>query len=292
MNGVPGIILEKLAAITGSKKEQLKITRTGGGSINETFRTDAGRMTYFCKINSASKFPQLFLKEKNGLEALSVTGCIYTPEIVDHGEAGPWQYLLLEYIEEGQRTPAFWQQLGKQLATLHRQGSGEFGWREDNYMGSVPQRNDLSKNWDEFFISRRLEPMVKSCFDQNLLQSKHVLAFENLYSQVPGLFSGEAPALLHGDLWSGNFMCGQNSRPVLIDPAVYYGHRSMDLAMTTLFGGFHQDFYTSYHEYYPLPVNYKEQWEICNLYPLLIHLYLFGRSYLSKVETRLIAYGL
>ncbi|HVF97476.1 MAG TPA: fructosamine kinase family protein, partial [Flavisolibacter sp.] len=111
--------------------------------------------------------------------------------------------------------------------------------------------------------------------------------FENIDKRLEEIFEEEKPSLLHGDLWSGNFMCNLKGEPVLFDPAVYYGHRSADLAMTTLFGGFKPSFYEAYHHHFPLPANYKEQWAACNLYPLLIHLYLFGTRYLSQIEETL-----
>ncbi len=126
-------------------------------------------------------------------------------------------------------------------------------------------------------------PQVKLASDKHLLPSSHAARFERLYERLPAIFPPEPPALLHGDLWSGNFLCNHRQQPVLIDPAVYYGHRSMDMAMTTLFGGFDKPFYDSYHYHYPLPPNYREQWEICNLYPLLIHLNLFGLGYLADI---------
>jgi protein-ribulosamine 3-kinase len=110
-----------------------------------------------------------------------------------------------------------------------------------------------------------------------------VAGFENLYRELESVFDIEQPSLLHGDLWNGNFMCDQNSEPVLIDPALYFGHRSMDLAMTALFGGFEKSFYEAYNYHFPFPNNYREQWEICNLYPLLIHLNLFGAGYLGQI---------
>ena len=110
------------------------------------------------------------------------------------------------------------------------------------------------------------------------------------YTNIPGIFNEEEPCLLHGDLWSGNFMCNRDAEPVLVDPAVYFGHRSMDLGMTTLFGGFSSEFYEAYHYHYPFPANYKEQWEICNLYPLLIHLLLFGQSYFPSIDKVLTRY--
>jgi fructosamine-3-kinase len=119
------------------------------------------------------------------------------------------------------------------------------------------------------------------------VQKSHIASFESLFKKTGSLFNIEKPSLLHGDLWSGNFMCNDRSLPVLIDPATYFGHRSMDLAMTTLFGGFDKAFYDSYNHYSSIPANYYEQWEVCNLYPLLIHLNLFGSGYLHSIERTL-----
>lgn len=279
-------IQQKLAA-NFSNVGKINFSSVGGGSINDTYRISFGDKNVFCKINSATKFPQLFAKEKNGLELICKQGIIKVPSVINCFEFEDKQILLLEWINEGKRTEGFWRTFGEQLAALHQQSSDYFGLDEDNYMGSVPQSNQKHSDWNSFFAEERLQPMIERCFDKNLLTKNHLQAFENLQQKLPDIFKREKPSLLHGDLWSGNFMCNQNSEPILIDPAVYYGHRSIDLAMTTLFGGFRQPFYDAYHYHFPLPVNYEEQWAVCNLYPLLIHLYLFGTSYLSQIETTL-----
>ena len=265
----------------------LEIKSVGGGCINQTYKITTADKYFFCKLNSASKFPHLFEKEKNGLELIQKYNVIKTPGIIDSSIIGNEQILTLEWIEEGNRNDEFWKTFGQQLAALHQINTEEFGLKEDNYMGSVPQINRQEKNWVLFFRANRLEPLVKLCVNKNLLQPKHQEQFEILYQRLPQIFDNEKPALIHGDLWSGNYMCDKKGMPVLIDPAVYFGHRSVDLAMTTLFGGFHKSFYQAYHHYFPLPENYREQWNACNLYPLLIHLYLFGKSYLSKIEQTL-----
>lgn len=256
----------------------------GGGSINEAYRVRNGEETYFCKVNSATKFPQLFQGEKRGLELIEGQGILRTPRVLGLVEKDERQLLLMEWIEPGERTTAFWTRFGEQLAQLHRITREQHGLEEDNYMGSVPQRNTPATSWTAFFREHRLVPLVEECRRRNLLHSRHEQSFEKLYQRLRGIFEEEKPSLLHGDLWSGNFMCDANSRPVLIDPAVYFGHRSMDLGMTTLFGGFRQPFYEAYHHHYPFPSNYEEQWSVCNLYPLLIHLLLFGSSYRGQVE--------
>lgn len=265
----------------------LEIKSVGGGCINQTYKITTADKYFFCKLNSASKFPHLFEKEKNGLELIQKYNVIKTPGIIDSSIIGNEQILTLEWIEEGNRKDEFWKTFGQQLAALHQISTEEFGLKEDNYMGSVPQINRQEKNWVLFFRANRLEPLVKLCVNKNLLQPKHQEQLEILYQRLPQIFDNEKPALIHGDLWSGNYMCDKKGMPVLIDPAVYFGHRSVDLAMTTLFGGFHKSFYQAYHHYFPLPENYREQWNACNLYPLLIHLYLFGKSYLSKIEQTL-----
>jgi len=279
-------IQQKLASHFSSVGK-INFLSVGGGSINDTYRISFGDRSFFCKINSATKFPQLFAREKSGLELIAKQVFIKTPFVINHFEHEEQQVLLLEWIQEGERTESFWKSFGQQLAALHQQSSDSFGLDEDNYMGSVPQSNRKQGNWNSFFVEERLQPMIQRCFDKNLFTKNHLQAFEGLQQKLATIFEPEKPSLLHGDLWSGNFICNQASEPVLIDPAVYYGHRSMDLAMTTLFGGFRQPFYEAYNYHFPLPKNYEEQWAVCNLYPLLIHLYLFGASYLYQLERTL-----
>ena len=267
--------------------EKIVFFPVGGGSINQCYRVQSGDKQLFCKINSATKFPQLFALEQKGLELLGQQSIIRTPAIIDSFLEAGYQFLLLEWLREGQRTPSFWRRFGEQLAALHRVSADQFGLEVNNYMGSVPQQNGPHDSWCAFFTEERILPMVKKCTDKNLLNKSNLALFDTLLKQLPQRFNQEAPSLLHGDLWSGNFLCSATGEPVLIDPAVYYGHRSADRGLTTLFGGFEKTFYHAYHECFPLPANYKEQWELCNLYPLLIHLYLFGTSYLPQIENTL-----
>ncbi|THU32958.1 fructosamine kinase family protein [Niastella caeni] len=258
-------------------------TSVGGGSINHTYRIRAGSSTFFCKVNSLSAFPALFDTEQQGLTLLAQQQVIRIPRVIATGHAGDSQVLLLEWIEQGLKTDAFWKTFGEQLAALHRIQGSAFGLATDNYMGALPQNNKLANNWIEFFIQQRLQPQVQLAVNRQLLEPAQAQLFEKLYQGLHNIFPAEPASLLHGDLWSGNFLCDDRGKPVLIDPAVYYGHRSMDMAMTTLFGGFDALFYESYQYHFPLPANYRQQWEVCNLYPLLIHLNLFGKSYLADI---------
>ena len=264
-----------------------EIKTVGGGCINETYKIITANKAYFCKTNSASKLPHLFEREKNGLLIIEKQNIIQTPKIIDCFIESDEQFLILEWVEEGIRDQQFWRLFGQQLAALHQATCNEYGLAENNYMGSVPQKNNLHQDWISFFIDERLQPMLSSCRQKDLLRQKHEEQLERLYQRLPEIFNEEKAALLHGDLWSGNFMCSKQGRPVLIDPAVYFGHRSIDLAMTTLFGGFNKSFYEAYHYHFPFPDNRLEQWKVCNLYPLLVHLFLFGNSYLPQIEQTL-----
>ena len=272
----------------GLEVRSLEFQAVGGGSINDTFLVRINnQIHFFLKTNSIDRFPALFEKEKQGLEFIGKQKLIYVPIVIACETVNDQQILLLEWIDGGLKTGQFWKEFGEQLARIHQITDSHFGFPEDNYMGALPQLNEEHDNWIDFFVHCRLQPQIKLASEKGFLQNKHHAAFEALYPRLGSLFNIEKPALLHGDLWSGNFMCNKGSAPVLIDPAVYFGHRSMDLGMTTLFGGFDKLFYDAYHYHFPFPSNYHEQWEVCNLYPLLIHLNLFGLGYLSQIESTL-----
>ena len=260
----------------------------GGGSINDTYRVFNNQHIFFCKINSATKFPQMFVAEMRGLEKLKATGA-RTPEILFCKERSDYQVLLMEWVEEGRRTPAFWRQFGEALARLHHTHSDSFGFDHDNYMGSVPQSNQHHTDWCAFFQHQRLEPLVQICLNKQLLVPDDLHSFERLYEKLVTIFESRSkPSLLHGDLWSGNFMCNASEEVVLIDPATYFGHPAVDIGMTRLFGGFASNFYEAYEYYADLPDD--EQCQVANLYPLLIHLYLFGTSYRTQIRQILSRY--
>ncbi|HEX2609278.1 MAG TPA: fructosamine kinase family protein [Flavisolibacter sp.] len=267
-------------------KSSFKESVVGGGSINEAFRLDTGARSYFLKVNSAVKFPQLFRKEADGLAAIRQTGTIRVPDVYECFTIDDRQALLMEWIEPGERTPSFWKLFGEQLAALHRHTDTAFGFLEDNYMGSVVQDNSRARDWNEFFIENRLEPLLYSCLEKGLLNQEHLRSFERLFTKLPDIFETiPTPTLVHGDLWSGNFVCDAQSRPVLIDPAVYYGHPAVDLGLTRLFSGFAPDFYEAYRHHSPATTDYAALSDVCNLYPLLLHLLLFGSSYLPRIES-------
>ena len=277
-------LLQEIALHLSVSPGSIHVRPQGGGSINNTFRLQSGNLQVFCKINSATKFPQLLAQEAAGLEAIRKTGCFRVPQVLQHFTKAGQQVLLMEWIEEGRRDDFFWKGFGSALAAMHSLHQPMHGWHVDNYMGAVPQKNDRMEDWNAFFHAMRLAPMVKRCRDAGLLSAGEAGLFNNLYPKLDAIFESCPPSFLHGDLWSGNFICDTSGTPVLIDPAVYYGHPAMDLGMTTLFGGFHPFFYDAYNEVLPFPPNHREQWRVANLYPLLVHLYLFGRSYWNQVR--------
>ena len=255
----------------------------GGGSINNTYKITANNYTYFVKTNTVQVFENGFKEEVLGLQFLKSHHTL-TPKIISEGVCQESIYLVLEWVETGVQTSNFWKNFAHQLANLHQHKSAQFGLEYTNYMGQLSQNNTFSNSFTDFFIENRLKPQVELAFNSNLLQTKHRYQFEKLYKQLPAIFPSEKPSAVHGDLWSGNFICNSQEKAVFIDPAVYYGHREVDVAMSMLFGGFSQDFYATYQEIYPLEKGFHYRKDYYNLYPLLIHLNLFGSSYLRSIE--------
>lgn len=256
----------------------------GGGSINNTYKLSSKTHTFFVKTNTISKFKNGFKEEVLGLQFLKTNGAI-TPKIIVEGTFNTEIYLVLSWIESSVKTTEFWKNFAIQLANLHQNTASKFGLNHHNFMGELFQKNTFFNDFSTFFIENRLKPQVKLAFDNGLLKTKEVQLFESLYQQLSTIFPIEKPCAIHGDLWSGNFIATSNNKAVFIDPAVYYGHREVDLAMSLLFGGFSDTFYTTYNEVYPLEKGFNSRKDIYNLYPLLIHLNLFGKSYLQSIKT-------
>ena len=188
-------------------------------------------------------------------------------------------------MEQSQPENNFWENFGRGLAKLHKTTSDYFVLDHNNYIGSLTQSNRKRDNWIDFFVEERLGFQLKLARDSHLIDSGVLSAAEGLFNRLNEIIPKEQSSLLHGDLWSGNFMLGDQGEACLIDPAVYYGHREMDIAMTKLFGGFDHQFYEAYNQEFPMEKGWEQRMDICNLYPLLVHVNLFGGGYVSQLTS-------
>lgn len=250
----------------------------GSGRIRAT----SGK-SYFLKSGPAS---ETFRCEANGLKELEKTGAIEVARVVAMGDT----FILTEWIEEGRPTVNSQAVFGKRLAQMHRFEADVYGFYEDNFIGANPQPNqatgDEQNNWAAFFYNKRLLFQYRMAEQQGLVSNMLQSGFRRLETRIASLLDvpSEKPALLHGDLWSGNYLYDREGQAVLIDPAVYYGHREADLAMTRLFGGFSTVFYQAYQEEYPLAEGWEQREGVYKLYHVLNHLNIFGRGYLGEAE--------
>ena len=254
--------------------------RLTGGDINDVFLLTGTAEQYVVKVNSATKFPRMFPAESQGLELLSQTNSFKIPKVIGHGTIGEKSYLLLEYIPEGNPTARFWESFASHLAQLHHTTQDQFGLNHDNYIGSLPQQNARHDSVSEFYITQRMEPQFRLASDNGFHFKKLDLFFKHISDEIPE----ESPALIHGDLWAGNYMVSKATDPVLIDPAVAFAPREMDMGMMQLFGGFPQEVFEIYDSVFPLTPNWKQRMDIWQLYYLLVHLNLFGSGYLRQVK--------
>jgi protein-ribulosamine 3-kinase len=259
------------------------VTSLGGGSIATALKvTLSDGETIFVKVSPQQK--DMFLREANGLRELAKADAIKIPavKVVDDN------ILALEFLSPviPPNRKVFFEKFGRNFAALHRHSSSSFGFFENNYIGSTLQQNlPLSLSWQEFYYTRRLQYQFHLAEENGYSDAELRKLFAGLGRHLDELIpdDGEPPALLHGDLWGGNFLCIEGNTPAIIDPAVYYGHREADIAMTLLFGGFEDSFYSAYHEVYPLSSGWQRRMELYKLYHLFNHLNLFGEGYLGQV---------
>lgn len=263
-----------------------------GGDINAAYAVELeGGSSVFVKTHPGAP-RDFFAREAQGLEWLREGSSLRVPKVlaVSQGVDSP-AYLVLELIARGRPGPDFDERLGRGLAELHRSGAPSFGFANDNFIGSLPQENTPCETWAEFYRARRLEPQLRRAVDANRVSLSIRRAFERLFARLPALVGpAEPPARLHGDLWGGNLYVDERGEPCLIDPAVYGGHREVDLAMMRLFGGFSERVFAAYAEAYPLAAGAPDRVALYQLYPLLVHANLFGGSYVASVERALARY--
>lgn len=277
--------LEKvLQQSAGRKTEIISATTVGGGCINNAQKLKTTSGDFFIKKNSATAYPGMFIAEAKGLKILAGANAIHVTQLVATGEFENTSFIIIEFVESSAKNKNFWKDFGTKLAQMHRNSNEFFGLDHDNYIGSLKQSNKQTKSWIDFFIYERLQPQLQLAERNSKINSSVINSFEKLFKILPSILHIGQPSLLHGDLWSGNFMVNEKGEANLIDPAVYYGHREVDLSMTHLFGGFADEFYQSYYEEWPLQKEYYNRFDIYNLYPLLVHVNLFGAGYLEQVK--------
>ncbi|CCH56326.1 Fructosamine/Ketosamine-3-kinase [Fibrisoma limi BUZ 3] len=268
----------------GQPVDVLETQFLSGGDINMAARVFSSEGVFFVKWNQTPASNTMFETEAWGLDLLRRTDALFIPRVIGYGQQLDKSYLILEYIESGQLQKNYWENLGQSLALLHSHTQPKFGLAFDNYIGSLPQSNTPTASGFDFFFDQRLLPQAGMALYKGLLPKEMYDALLRLRERLPDLLPSERPALLHGDLWSGNVLVTEDGQPALIDPAVYYGFREAELAFTKLFGGFDQRFYDAYDESFPLEDGFDERISIYNLYPLLVHTNLFGSGYVSGVE--------
>ncbi len=256
----------------------------GGGCINESYVVRGRWLAFFVKLNAPDRL-SMFEAEADGLNEIARSNTVRVPRPLCHGTGAGASWLVLEHIELGYPSSRGMEELGRRLAAMHRVTAARAGWHRDNTIGATPQINTPSADWIAFWREHRLGFQLRLA-RENGHRGRLLTQGEQLLERLPAFFSGYAPApsLLHGDLWSGNAAFMQDGPPVIFDPAVYYGDREADIAMTELFGGFSTDFYRAYDEANALDAGYATRRQLYNLYHVLNHLNLFGGGYRAQAE--------
>jgi protein-ribulosamine 3-kinase len=275
-------IARELGALAGAPCAREPERRVGGGSINACYAWRCGGGLLFVKL-AARQALSNFTAECEGLAALEAAGTLRVPRRIARGSTGQDAFLALEWIERGRADPESERRLAEGLAALHRVTAPRFGFVHDNFIGATPQANAWESDWARFFAERRLRPQLELAA-RNRLGHRLQEAGASVLAAVPELLAGHQPtaSLLHGDLWGGNWFADETLRPVICDPAVYYGDAEADLAMSQLFGGFGAEFYRAYAAAAPLTAGAARRAELYNLYHVLNHANLFGGAYVRQ----------
>lgn len=269
-----------MAAALGAPARFLR--SIAGGDVNQASLLDVDGVPVFLKWNDAAP-PTMFACEAEGLRALRDAHALPVPRVL---AIGP-DFLALEYVPSTQASATFDEELGEGLAALHRVRGLRYGFHQDNFLGRVPQTNAWAENWVAFFAHRRLQPLTRRALDGGHIGADTAQALGALERGLGRwLPAAPAPSRLHGDLWSGNVISGPDG-PLLVDPAVFHGHREVDLAMTELFGGFSPRFFAAYRAAWPLDDGYERRRDVYQLVPLLVHVIQFGGPYEHQLRASL-----
>lgn len=258
--------------------------RVHGGDINEAYCLVTSSGKYFLKVNDKNKYPLMFEKETAGLDLLRKHCSLVIPQVTGTGFTGNKQWLVLEWLDKGSPKKDMWEKFGEALATMHQHPNENFGLADDNYIGSLKQLNKQHNDWSLFYAECRIKPLVKILFDREAFLLKDIQIADSFCRELQDRFPDEPASLLHGDLWAGNYLIHSSGYAALFDPAVYFGHREMDIGMTKLFGGFDRRFYDAYQASYPLEKEWQKRLSITQLYPILVHAVLFGGHYIGSAK--------
>ncbi len=272
------------------KEQVLSFIPVSGGDISRAYKIDTSKTSYFLKVNQSSNALRMFQAEVIGLQSIKKTQTIATPEVLIYDTFDGYYFLIMEYIESKSASSNDFNKLGQKLAELHQNTSESFGLENDNFIGSLYQCNKPKNSWVDFYVQERLQPQLQLARQKGFLSTGECPSVDIMKENLNELFLDVKPSLLHGDLWNGNYLISKNGIPYLIDPAIYYGHSEVDIAMSKLFGGFGNDFYKAYHSVHPRDSNTDSRIDNYQLYYLLVHLNLFGRSYYGSVHSILKKY--
>ena len=275
-----GLLFEATGLTHSLKNTEL----LNGGCINNVVRATTDKGQYCIKLNEAAQ-ADMFEKEAAGLALLQATNAVAVPHVFGYGISSHngTAWLVMDYLFPKLPDNDYWENAGRSLAAQHHHTQSTFGLHFNNYIGSLPQSNEQQENGIDFYIEKRLQVQAGLAYYNKLIDSKQLDRFYKLYRLLPDLIPDEKPALLHGDLWSGNMINGPDGQAAWIDPAVYYGLREAEIAFTQLFGGFEPAFYEAYQTCFPLQEGFDSRVDIYNIYPLMVHVNLFGKGYLSGV---------
>lgn len=261
-----------------------------GGNFNLAVRLRVKNTEYFIKWTQGDHQGPFEAEAKN-LQMIHATDAIQVPQVLGVGQLDEKEYLMMECIESADKHANYWHDFGEKLAHLHKNTSSlGHGLEYTNFIGAATQENSWKKDGVDFFIENRLNKQVDRALYDRKITPELAENFQRLYEKLPDLLPHEAPALIHGDLWSGNAMVNEQGLVTLVDPCCYYGLREAELAFTTMFGGFDTKFYEAYHATFPIEKGFHERIPLYNLYPLMVHVNLFGEGYLPAVNKILASY--
>ncbi len=271
-------LANEISHATGQTVQLTSSRQQGGGSINQTLKISGDQQDFFVKLNHPDLL-DMFIAETAGLQELEQTGNFSVPKAICSGKNQEYSWLVLEYLELGSRNKTSFAEAGRALARQHQSIQKQFGWHRNNTIGSTPQVNTYTDSWGQFWQKYRFGYQLQLA-KQNGYSGPVIEHVERLIDNCEKFFTHAPEAsLLHGDLWSGNLAFDRQGKPVIYDPAVYYGDREADLAMTELFGGFSPDFYAAYNQTWPIDAGYSVRKTLYNLYHILNHMNLFGGGY-------------